>query len=65
MATDAKGIVGREDLFITGKLWNTSHSPAAVQVAVKHSLRDLGLDYLDLYLVRIFLIHERYDIIVL
>ena len=65
MASDAKGIVGREDLFITGKLWNTSHSPAAVQVAMTHSLRDLGLEYLDLYLVRIFVIHERYDIIVL
>ena len=48
----AEGIVQREDLFITGKLWNSSHSPAAVRMAAERSLRDLGLTYMDLYLVR-------------
>lgn len=47
----AEGIVTREDLFITGKLWNSSHSPAAVQAAVQKSLRDLSITFLDLYLV--------------
>ena len=41
----------REDLWITSKLWNTYHRPEHVLPAVKRSLRDLGLTYLDLYLV--------------
>lgn len=45
------GICRREDLWITSKLWNTYHRPEHVRPAVEHSLRDLGLDYLDLYLI--------------
>jgi len=41
----------REDLWITSKLWNDKHAPADVAPSFKKSLRDLGLDYLDLYLI--------------
>src|SRR5437763_1142148 len=41
----------REDLWVTSKLWNNYHRRQHVRPAVERSLRDLGLDYLDLYLV--------------
>jgi alcohol dehydrogenase (NADP+) len=43
--------VSREELWITSKLWNDKHAEADVIPACKQSLADLGLDYLDLYLV--------------
>ncbi|KAI0566936.1 aldo/keto reductase [Gracilaria domingensis] len=43
--------VPRSDLFITSKVWNTMHAPEDVVTACKQSLEDLGLDYVDLYLV--------------
>ncbi|XP_016442556.2 NADP-dependent D-sorbitol-6-phosphate dehydrogenase [Nicotiana tabacum] len=43
------GLVKREDLFITTKLWNSDHGH--VLEACKDSLKKLCLDYLDLYLV--------------
>lgn len=41
--------IARKDLFVTGKLWSTQHN--AADKAVKQSLQDLGLQYLDLYLI--------------
>lgn len=45
------GGVPREALWITSKLWNDRHSPADVIPACRESLRDLQVDYLDMYLV--------------
>ncbi len=47
----AAGLCRREDLWVTSKLWNTYHEPKHVRAACERSLRDLKLDYLDLYLV--------------
>jgi len=41
----------RESLWITSKLWNTYHRPEHVAPACKRSLTDLGVEYLDLYLI--------------
>ncbi|XP_029666590.1 1,5-anhydro-D-fructose reductase-like isoform X3 [Formica exsecta] len=45
------GCVTREDLFITTKLWNNCHKEEHVVPACEKSLANLGLKYLDLYLV--------------
>jgi diketogulonate reductase-like aldo/keto reductase len=47
----AAGIVQREDLFITTKLWNTNHRPARVKPAFEASCRRLQVDYIDCYLI--------------
>lgn len=46
-----EGVVEREDLFVTSKLWNTFHRPEAVEPALRRTLDDLGLAYVDLYLI--------------
>ena len=43
--------IARNELWITSKVWNDSHGKANVIKSAKQSLVDLGLDYLDLYLV--------------
>ena len=45
----SEGIVTREELWITSKVWNDKHKE--VVESCKQSLADLQLDYLDLYLV--------------
>lgn len=45
------GGVRRQDLWLTSKLWNDMHGEADVVPAFMRSLRDLQLDYLDLYLI--------------
>lgn len=43
--------VPREDIFVTTKLWNDDHGADATPAALDASLRRLGLDTLDLYLI--------------
>ncbi|KAK9479212.1 NADP-dependent oxidoreductase domain-containing protein [Lipomyces japonicus] len=55
----ADGLVKREELFITSKLWNTFHSKEHVIKLTKKSLDDWGLDYFDLWLIH-FPIAQKY-----
>lgn len=43
--------VPREELFITTKLWVQDASYEGAKQAIETSLRNLGLDYIDLYLI--------------
>src|SRR5215813_1332010 len=47
----AAGGIGREEIFVTTKLWNSNHRPERVEPAFEASLDRLGLEYLDLYLI--------------
>ncbi|SFW36732.1 aldo/keto reductase [Cellulophaga fucicola] len=46
-----QGLVTRNDLWVTSKLWNASHGKENVIPALKQTLEDLQLEYLDLYLI--------------
>jgi len=46
-----EGGVKREELWITSKLWNDMHGEEDVIASCRRSLKDLRLDYLNLYLV--------------
>lgn len=44
-------IIKRDEVFITSKVWNTFHSRERAVLGIKESLRNLGLNYLDLTLI--------------
>src|ERR1700704_5542100 len=46
----AAGWLGRDDLFVTTKLWNTNHRPDRAAPAFQANRSQSALDYLDLYL---------------
>ncbi|OBK76506.1 aldo/keto reductase [Mycobacterium sp. 1164985.4] len=46
-----KSGVPRDDVFITTKLWNADHGYDSTLTAFDKSMKRLGLDYLDLYLI--------------
>lgn len=54
-AVKASGI-GREEIFVTTKLWNSDHG--SPERALETSLRKLKLDYVDLYLIH-YPVRER------
>ena len=47
----AGGVVKREELIITSKVWNDMHGKGDVLLSCAKSLRDLRLDYIDIYFV--------------
>jgi alcohol dehydrogenase (NADP+) len=47
----AGGLVTREELWVTSKLWNNAHRREQVVPALQKTLRDLQLNYLDLYII--------------
>lgn len=47
----SEGVIKRDDIFITSKLWNTFHRPDLVRSACETTLKNLGLEYVDMYLI--------------
>ena len=46
-----EGVVTRDRMWITSKLWNNAHATEDVRPALEQTLSDLRLEYLDLYLI--------------
>ncbi|MFB6098424.1 MAG: aldo/keto reductase, partial [Salinibacter sp.] len=46
-----EGLVDRDDVWLTSKLWNDAHAADEVRPALERTLDDLQLDVLDLYLI--------------
>ena len=46
-----KSGVPREEIFLTTKLWNHKHRPEDAEKHIDESLKNLGFDYVDLYLM--------------
>lgn len=46
-----QGVLKRSELWVTSKLWNDAHRKADVIPALKKTLKDLKLEYVDLFLI--------------
>ncbi|KAG5683457.1 hypothetical protein PVAND_012736 [Polypedilum vanderplanki] len=57
----AEGVIKREDIFVTSKLWNTHHEPMDVKPALQHTLKQLNLSYVDLYLIHWPFAYQKSD----
>lgn len=53
--------VPREELFITSKVWNTERGYEKTMAAFEKTLKDLQLDYLDLYLIHWPASHSQFE----
>jgi aldehyde reductase len=51
----------REEIFVVTKLWNVHHEPAIVEKACRKSIKNLNLDYIDLYLMHTPIGYEYRD----
>ncbi|PSR90747.1 NADP-dependent oxidoreductase domain-containing protein [Coniella lustricola] len=55
------GKLERKDLFLCTKVWNHLHQPEDVKWSLEQSLRKLGTDYIDLFLVHWPIASEKTD----
>ncbi|KAL4224494.1 Alcohol dehydrogenase [NADP(+)] [Mactra antiquata] len=46
-----EGVIKREDMFITSKLWDTHHNPVLVMEELKDTLKQLRTEYIDMFLI--------------
>lgn len=53
--------IARNQIFVTTKLWNNKHHPDDVPKALDDSLRDLQMDYVDLFLMHYPVAAKRGD----
>lgn len=53
--------VKREDIFVTSKVWNTERGYDKTMAAFETTMRKLGLDYLDLYLIHWPAVAKHYE----
>lgn len=49
----AAGVVKRDEVFVTTKLWTPFHKRADVETCLRKSLAKLRLDYVDLYIIHL------------
>ncbi|KAL6033134.1 hypothetical protein STEG23_009655 [Scotinomys teguina] len=54
-----EGKVKREEIFYCGKLWATEHVPEIVLPALERTLKNLQLDYVDLFIIEIPMAFKR------